>query len=207
MKNYQDQKSYSLTKPKKSIILFVFLFSVIITSNAQIDWGIKGGLNFNSNGKLISESQNIVINPDSNAGYHFGVFATTKGKIFIRPELVFTHTKSVYEDNGLKADFKMDKIDLPILVGLKFLGILNVFAGPSLQYIINTDLEDIALSDVENDITIGGIFGVGVQIGKLGIDFRYERGFSSNEAEFIGIENGRIDTRPKQLIASVSFKL
>lgn len=206
MRNYQNQKILKSIKQKTLIFLGVFLFS-IVTSNAQIDWGIKGGLNYNSNGDLISESENIVVNPDSNAGYHFGVFATTKGKIFIRPELVFTHTKSVYEYNNLKADFIMDKIDAPILVGLKIIGILNVFIGPSFQYIINTDLEDIALSDVENDITVGGIFGVGVQIGKLGIDLRYERGFSSNEAEFIGIESGSIDTRPKQLIASISFKL
>ena len=53
----------------------------------------------------------------------------------------------------------------------------------------------------------GGIVGVGVQAGKLGVDLRYERGFSSNEAEFIGIgDSGRIDTRPKQLIVSVSYK-
>ena len=206
MKNYQNQKIFKFIMPKNFIALCVFLF-VIATSNAQIDWGIKGGLNYNSNGDLISESENIVVNPDSNAGYHFGVFATTKGKIFIRPELVFTHTKSVYEDNNLKADFIMDKIDAPILVGLKIIGILNVFIGPSFQYIINTDLEDIALSDVEKDITVGGIFGVGVQIGKLGVDLRYERGFSSNEAEFIGIESGRIDTRPKQLILSLSVAL
>ena len=206
MRNYQNQTNFKFIKPKSLIFLGVFLFS-IVTSNAQIDWGIKGGLNYNSNGDLVSESENIVVDPDSNAGYHFGVFATTKGKIFFRPELVFTHTKSVYEYNNLKADFKMDKIDAPILVGLKIIGILNVFIGPSFQYIIKTDLEDIALSDVENDITVGGIFGVGVQIGKLGIDLRYERGFSSNEAEFIGIDSGRIDTRPKQLIASVSFKL
>jgi len=207
MKNCPVQKIYKLTKLKNLFILTIFLFSIIITSNAQINWGIKGGLNYNSNGDLISESENIIVNPDSNTGYHFGVFATTSGKIFIRPELVFTHTKSIYEANGLKADFKMDKIDLPILVGLKIIGPLNFFIGPSLQYIISTDLENTDLADVEKDITVGGVVGVGVQLGNLGVDIKYERGFSSNEAEFIGITAiGRIDTRPKQIIASVSYK-
>lgn len=207
MKNYQDQKIYKLTKPKNLFILAVFLFSIIVTSNAQINWGIKGGLNYNSNGNLISESENIIINPDSNTGYHFGVFAITSGKIFIRPELVFTHTKSIYEANDLKADFKMDKIDLPILVGLKIIGPLNIFIGPSIQYIINTDLEETDLGDVEKNITVGGVVGVGIQLGNLGVDLKYERGLSSNEAEFIGITDiGRIDTRPKQIIASVSYK-
>ncbi|MCH7523580.1 MAG: outer membrane beta-barrel protein [Bacteroidetes bacterium] len=206
MKNYHNLKNNQSIISKTLITLGIFLFGIIITSHAQIDWGIKGGLNYNSNGNLISESKNIVVNPDSNVGYHFGVFLTTKGKIYIRPELVFTHTKSKYEANGLKSDFKMDKIDAPILVGLKIIGPLNIFIGPSFQYIINTDLEDINLAVVEKDFTVGGIVGVGVQVGKLGVDLKYERGFSSNEAEFIGIDSGRIDTRPKQLIASVSYK-
>jgi len=207
MKNYHDLKINPFIISKTLIVFSVFLFGIIITSNAQIGWGIKGGLNYNSNGSLINESENIIVNPDSNAGYHFGVFVTTKGKIYIRPELVFTHTKSKYEANGLNSDFKMDKIDAPILVGLKIIGPLNIFIGPSFQYIINTDLEDIDLADVDKDFTVGGIVGVGVQVGKLGVDLRYERGFSSNEAEFIGIgDSGRIDTRPKQLIVSVSYK-
>lgn len=205
MKNHQDQKTNQFIMSKTLIAMGVFLLGIIITSNAQIGWGIKGGLNFNSNGNLISESENIIVNPDSNTGYHFGVFVTTKGKIYIRPELVFTHTKSNYEENGLNSDFKMDKIDVPVLVGLKIIGPVSLFAGPSFQYIINTDLEDINLADVEKDFTVGGIVGVGVQLGNLGVDLRYERGFSSNEAKFIGI-GGRIDTRPEQLIASVSFK-
>ena len=193
---------------KKTILLFASATSsIFIWAQSGTSYGIKAGLNYNSNGSLISESENIIVNPDSNAGYHFGVFVTTKGKIYIRPELVFTHTKSKYEANGLNSDFKMDKIDAPILVGLKIIGPLNIFIGPSFQYIINTDLEDIDLADVDKDFTVGGIVGVGVQVGKLGVDLRYERGFSSNEAEFIGIgDSGRIDTRPKQLIVSVSYK-
>jgi len=52
---------------------------------------------------------------------------------------------------------------------------------------------------------------LGVNLGRLGLDVRYERGFSTNEAEFIGnnITNisGRVDSRPEQIIFSVSVHL
>ena len=47
---------------------------------------------------------------------------------------------------------------------------------------------------------------------KIGLDLRYERGFNDNEATFINDNIGtslgsRIDTRPDQLILSLSIAL
>ena len=36
-------------------------------------------------------------------------------------------------------DFTFRKIDVPVLIGKKILGIGNVFAGPSFQYILASD--------------------------------------------------------------------
>ena len=142
-----------------------------------------------------------------NAGYHVGIFAKTKGRIYIRPELVYTHTNSSYKYENKSSELAIDKIDLPVLVGIKVIGPLHVVAGPSFQFIINTDFEDITLEDVENNFTVGGTAGLTAQFGKLGIDFRYERGFTSNEVEFIGIDEiATIDTRPSQFIIGASFR-
>ena len=108
--------------------------------------------------------------------------------------------------------FKMKKLDAPMLIGLRFFHLFNVFAGPSFQYILDTDFNDINIKNVENDITVGLNFGIGVEINKIGIDLRYERGFSNNEATFIdnnlgGINISILDTRPEQLILSLSVKL
>lgn len=193
---------------KKVLILCAIFFTVSNTSNAQLfEWGIKGGLNYNSNGDLIIEAEDIYVNPEGNSGYHLGFFAKTKGKIYVRPELFYTHTKSKYKGDGGISDLTIDKIDLPILLGLKIIGPLHFLIGPSFQYLINTDLSDFKLGDIENDFTIGGTVGLGVQLGKIGIDLRYERGFSENEVELLNLDElGTIDVRSKQLIASVSFK-
>ena len=195
----------------KNIILtglLVFAFVFNIWAQQGKGFGFKAGLNYNANGDYFKSIGSNAENPERSVGFHFGLFGKVGfgDKIFIKPELVFTSTKSDYDD----ASFKMQKLDAPILVGIKFLKYFNVFGGPSVQYIIDTEFDGVAIDEVKNDLTVGLNFGIGVNIYKFGIDLRYERGFSENEATFIGnngIDISRIDTRPDQLILSVSLLL
>ncbi len=179
-----------------------------ITLNAQNEggFGIKGGLNYSGNGDFFNSVSSNSEDPGNNIGYHVGIFGKIGNKVYLRPELVYTKIKSDY-DSG---DLDIAKLDLPILVGLKVVGPLHIFAGPSLQYILNTEFEGISIDDIENDFSIGFNFGIGLSFNSFGIDLRYERGFNENEATFLdnnlGI-GGRIDMRPEQLILSLSIKL
>lgn len=104
----------------------------------------------------------------------------------------------------------MQKLDTPMLVGLKVLGPVSLFGGPSFQYILDSEFDGIAINDVENDFKVGLNFGIGLNLNKLGIDLRYERGFSDNEATFLsnnGIGTSRLDTRLDQLILGLSLIL
>src|SRR5690606_41421510 len=106
-------------------------------------------------------------------------------------------------------DLKLNKFDIPLLVGLNILEPEHIFAVPALQYILVTELEDVKLEDVKNDLTIGFQIGAGVNLSEeLGLDIRYERGFSENEAKFVGNDavERRIDTRPSQIILGLSYK-
>jgi len=194
---------------KKLIISAVLIAAFGLMLNAQngSGFGIKGGLNYNANGDYFESIGANAKHPDRNIGYHLGFFGKIGDKLFFRPELVYTSTKSDYDSN----DFKMKKLDAPMLVGLRVLGPLNVFGGPAFQYILDTDFNDINIKDVKNDFTVGLNFGIGLDLGKLGLDLRYERGFNHNEANFIntdlGVAESRLDTRPDQLILSLSIKL
>ena len=181
-----------------------------LTAWAQSDsgFGIKGGLNYNSNGDLISEAGDIVEKPDSNAGFHLGVFYKFGKNYYLRPELVFTRTKSNYDSGSLN----ISKIDLPVLAGINFIGPLHLFAGPAFQYIVDGDFSGSSLENIDRDFSVGLNVGVGVSLGRIGLDLRYERGFSKNEASFISdniiaLDENRIDTRPQQLILSLSLKI
>ena len=194
---------------KKLIISAVLITAVGFLATAQdgTGFGLKGGLNYNSNGDYFESIGDNAKHPDRNIGYHLGVFGKIGDKFYFRPELVYTSTKSDYENDA----FKMKKLDAPMLIGIKVLGPINVFGGPAFQYILDTEFDGININDVESDFTVGLNFGIGLDLKKIGIDLRYERGFNDNEARFIntnlGVEPSRLDTRPDQLILSLSVKL
>nr|WP_321236684.1 outer membrane beta-barrel protein [uncultured Psychroserpens sp.] len=195
----------------KKLIISAFLLTLFyFAAQAQegSSFGLKGGLNYNANGDYFESIGDNAQNPDRNIGYHIGVFGKIGNDLYFRPELIYTSTKSDYNSD----DFNMKKIDAPLLVGIKVLGPVSVFGGPSFQYILDTEFDGIDIDNVKDDFSIGLNFGIGLNLNKIGVDLRYERGFSDNEATFIGNNIGgsavsRIDTRPDQLILSLSIAL
>ena len=110
---------------KRNLIKILFSFLMLVFSNiTNAQWGIKAGLNYNSNGELKEipdNAENIIHGSgDKSAGYHVGVIRKIDLPImFIKPELIFTKTKSSYDNEG---DFEMSKLDLPIVLGFKMIG-------------------------------------------------------------------------------------
>ncbi|TWO30754.1 PorT family protein [Seonamhaeicola sediminis] len=189
------------------IALFALLLTATTKAQTATGFGFKAGLNYNANGNYFDSVGENAKHPDRNIGYHFGLFGKVGNKIYFKPEAVFTSTKSDYNDDT----FKMQKIDVPLLVGAKVIGPLSVFGGPSLQFILDSEFDNISINNIENDFSVGLNFGIGLNLNKIGIDVRYERGFNNNEATFLNnnINNieDRLDTRPDQLILSLSFIL
>ncbi len=199
----------------KRIALFLIVFlSTLYFANAQSGYGIKGGLSYNSNGNLKEFTSNVTeIYKDGGkgkSGFNIGFYGKLDlGPIYLRPELVYTKTTSEYELNSTTvSDYKVSKLDMPVLVGIKLIGPLNIFAGPAFQYYLDNNLKGINISDVENDFTVGINIGASIELGKLGIDVRYERGLSQNEANWSNAGNTfTLDSRPEQLIFSLSYSL
>ncbi|WP_424494704.1 outer membrane beta-barrel protein [Salinimicrobium sp. GXAS 041] len=198
--------------------LFIFMLIAGTSAFAQSGFGVKGGLNYSDNGKieysdLTETGENILEEKaDRKTGYHFGIFYRANlGPVFLKPELVYTTAKSSYEYKNESEDFDVTTLNLPVMVGVQILGPLNVFAGPSFQYYLDNDFAGLSLEDMENEFTVGAQFGVGVQLGSLGVDVRYEQALSENQAEVArmigGEEYVRLDSRPNQFIVSLSLNL
>ena len=69
-----------------------------------LNFGFKGGVNYNVNGDLRAAVTEIdlyspVFKSSEEVGYHIGMLAEIKLPLFlyIRPELVYTHTESSYK--------------------------------------------------------------------------------------------------------------
>ena len=200
---------------KKLILCMCLAFGFSQISNAQIQFGIKGGINYNSN-SIKEVSQDVFENAKNKAGYHAGIWLRAKIPaigFYIRPELVYTNLENevLYTTSSETTTYSFQKIDIPVLLGKKIFGIGNVYIGPSFQYILDSDFNISDIPDVKGDgFTVGLQFGGGVELGKLGIDVRWERGFSGIESTFLSSTtntNVEFDTRVNQIIISLSYRL
>jgi hypothetical protein len=201
---------------KKIILIICLTFGFSQISNAQLQFGIKGGVNYNSN-SIEETGQDVFDGAKSKTGYHIGVWSRLKVPVlglYVRPELVYTNLENeiLYKTTNEIATHTFQKIDIPVLLGKKIFGIGNVFIGPSFQYVLSSDFGINNIKDVDADgFTMGLQFGGGVEFGKLGIDVRWERGFSNLESSFIGGAGGstqiNYDTRVNQIIIGLSIQL
>ncbi|WP_347174329.1 porin family protein [Polaribacter uvawellassae] len=205
---------------KRILLMMCLAFGLSQTSNAQINFGIKGGINYNSN-SFSDVKDDVFSGAESKTGYHAGIWLRFKVPViglYIRPELVYTNLENnvnftqIVGGNAvgqIKTSYNFQKIDIPVLVGKKIFGIGNVYIGPSFQYILSSDFGFSDLKEVNSDgFTLGLQFGGGVELGKLGLDVRWERAFSGIETTFLnGATNVEFDTRVNQIIIGLSLRL
>ncbi|MDP6922171.1 MAG: hypothetical protein QGH06_04270, partial [Lutibacter sp.] len=148
---------------------------------------------------------------DGKSGFTVGFYGKLDlGILYVRPEVLYTKTTSEYSLNTKRVDYRLSKIDLPLLIGFKAIGPVDVFVGPAFQYIIKNDIKGVNLGDVSDRTTLGINLGASASLGKLSLDVRYERGLKANEASFIDSQTNHqftLDSRPSQLIFSVSYSL
>ena len=199
----------------KKLMLVAFVFAGLSLSAQNASFGLKGGLNFGATGEYESvgdasgDFTSSFEDGENKTGFHAGLFAQFEVLgIFIQPELMYTELNTEYS----AFDYKLSKIDAPVLVGLNILGPLNIKAGPSFQYILDNKVDGsgFEIEDVDKDITVGYQLGAGIGLGRLGFDLRYEGAFTENTAFGLNetaSENFTIDSRPSQWILSVSYAL
>ena len=203
---------------KKVFLMMSLALACSQTSSAQLDFGVKAGLNYNSE-SIQSVSEDVFTGAESKTGYHAGVWLRFKLPIigfYLRPEIVYTNLENelLYKIRetapSQTTSYNFQKIDIPVLIGKKFFGIGNVFAGPSFQYILNSGFSLNDIADVDTDgFSVGLQFGAGIELGNLGIDVRWERGLNTIESTFLNVStntNVTFDTRVNQIIIGLSYK-
>jgi hypothetical protein len=201
------------------------LLFLIISFNAfsQFEYGIKGGISFNSNLNISANIESIS-NPNINIfesrnGQHIGVFLKLSiNNLFIRPELIYSKIKNSYNvpivlinKSNIVTDFNQHKIDIPVMFGYKVFGLANIFAGPRFEFIRGVNYDDIDLDDLKNQYKLGLQYGIGLKFGKFEIDLRAERGFTENEINFMKnqaeVKNQYITSNGRLFLLGVSYYL
>ena len=201
---------------KKVYLIIALALGFSQLSNAQAAFGIKAGVNYNSD-SFQNVKDDVISGAESKTGYHAGIWVRAKIPViglYIRPELVYTNLSneiaytSIGSTQATVSDYNFQKIDVPVLLGKKIFKFGNIFAGPSFQYVLGSDfdIQDLEQEDVEN-FTVGLQLGAGVEFGPIGIDVRWERGFNDVESNFLdGTTSVEFDTRVNQIIVGLSYK-
>jgi len=203
----------------KKIILISSLAILFMNSSAQLQFGIKGGLNISNikASEILTDDYRINPAASGNLGYHIGGFmrASLAG-IFIQPELYFSSIANEFNVEDISGtgtadqliNQKIGRMDVPVLVGVK-LGTFRLGLGPVGSIVISdkSDLTDITGYEATlKSATFGYQLGAGLDIWKLGIDLRYEGGLTKLGDQLdIGGHTINLDNRVRQIIISLAL--
>lgn len=204
---------------KKIALLFfsIFIFSTGYSQTGNATFGPKVGIS-SSNISIIDNVQNVRAG-DRTFGFHAGIFARLNaGPAYVQPELLFTSSGGTIEITDATTtgteirEYEFNKIDLPVMVGFRFGESLRIFAGPVASLVISTDVRQAGASQEIDDnyknATIGYQAGVGLDVGNLILDLKYESNLSKfGDAVTVGNQNFATDTRNNQIILSVGVFL
>lgn len=206
---------------KKTLLLIIGIL-FFIAANAQLKFGVKGGVNssYIKMDNVITviqgvEEYSLEGLKTATVGFHAGLMTrVTFFGVFIQPELYFSSTGGEVEVTDLitqdvsikKMEFK--KLDIPVLVGFKF-GPARINAGPVASIIIDSKADLIEKAGYEEKIkgaTFGYQAGVGIDILSISLDVRYEGNLSKlGEGVNIGGNDFEFDSRNPQFIFSLGI--
>ena len=220
----------------KKLLLFTLLIPLCICVSAQsFSWGAK--VNVGSPNLKIKDIQNLEINQngeniarllddtDAVLTYQLGLFTRFMfAGIYVQPEAMFSSSKTemTFENiingngntNNVVGEMKLNKLDVPVMIGKRFMKILRINAGPVFSYILSQNISQSGIKYAWNEInaeyknaTVGLQYGIGVDIAMINIDFRVEKGFQAiSENLTIGETSFAANQRLEQIMLSVGMK-
>jgi hypothetical protein len=186
-----------------ALLLFVsisqFTFAQGTTDSSKLKFGFKGGVNFSNLYTEDVDSNNVL------TGFNAGIFAKLPiTELFaIQPELLYTTkgAKLTYNNSFVNgtSKFKLNYIELPVLLVVNLTNNFNIHAGPYVAYLVDgkaTNDSQGTLFDTENNLSnedynkfdTGLAVGVGFDSDKIGFGVRYNYGLQKvgKERNFAG---------------------
>ncbi len=207
---------------KKLILVLVASMCVFTLTDAQMfKYGIKAGVGFSSlkfeDIAAIDGSQAVydLVTGAGVMGYHIGVQTQIKvAMLVIKPEVYFNAGGGTVEQivaGGASEvlDVNFSRVDVPILVGVKF-GPARINVGPVGSYVLSETNDLASLADFTDytfftkSMTWGFQAGIGIDVSRLSLDARYEGSLSKlGETLTVGTTPVTLDARPSQWIISL----
>ena len=197
---------------KKLILTAIVGLAANFATAQNINFGLKGGVVFNTDkGEVWNDATSNIFKKDGKAatGFQAGALARVSlAGIYIQPELLYTQFKNEYNVEGRNLDVTKKRMDIPVNVGKRFLGIAHVQAGPVFSYYFDDKLSVKEFTTAKQDeFNVGMQIGAGVEVSKLLFDLRYEFGLGKIGSDILNGSNGqyRTENRPQMLNLTVAY--
>jgi hypothetical protein len=186
-------------------------------TNVTTEFGVKGGLNMSNLYQNDADDENVLY------GFNAGVYATLPVSDFIaiQPELLYTTKGAELQyDNAFasgNSKFRLNYIELPILVRVNITKNFNVQAGGYASYLVDSkvtgdgdiNFEQNIDPDDLNKFDAGLSAGVGVDFSPVSIGLRYNYGLTTigKERTVAGTTYTFPDAKNSNLSLYLSYKL
>jgi len=153
---------------------------VALSNNvAAQGFGIRGGANFST----VTGGDIPDVGPITS--YYAGVYyqmSLIKDFLYLQPELQYSSQGFTTDTGGIKTDYKIDYLTVPILAKIYVVKILSFEAGPQFGFNVSDTYDAVASGSssdtVESfDPALAAGFNINLPFG-LSLDFRYIYSFS-----------------------------
>ncbi|OBQ57275.1 PorT family protein [Tamlana sp. s12] len=158
---------------KKLLLVTAIILLGVANLNAQdIQFGVKGGLNF------ATISGDHTENIDMVTAFNIGgmVEIPVSEKLSVQPEIIFSGTGFSIDDNTTALNY----LNIPLIAKYYIIKGLSLEAGPQIGFLLSAKNEDLDVKDAYNNVDFGITTGVGYKLNN-GINFgaRYNFGLSN----------------------------
>ncbi len=171
---------------KKVVLVSVLALSVMFV-NAQVTFGVKGGVNFATLG---GDDADELEGKKSNTGFYLGglVNVPISSNFAFQPELVYSANQGAeFRESPLELNYNFGYLNIPLMLQYRNSGFIAE-AGPQIGFLMsakikatdgtNTEEEDIKDQMKSTD------FGI-----NLGLGYQFSNGFGLNARYTFGMAN------------------
>jgi outer membrane protein with beta-barrel domain len=165
----------------KNLLLSGLLIICCVMLNAQVQFGLKGGLNF---ADIRGDFSNGY---DSRIGFNAGAFVElpVTGKFSLKPEVVYSLQGADLSNNIVDGKLSLHYINVPVLVKYNFVKGLFAETGPQIGFLTSSKFKERPSGSTNRNPNLrktdfSWSFGLGYELPMgLGINGRYNLGVNT----------------------------
>jgi hypothetical protein len=170
----------------KKLFLLVFATIILTNAKAQIQFGVKAGLNI-ANLSLSSDLSGSGESVKSKTDFNAGILASIPlfNSFTLQPEINYSGQGAKGSDGTTTTTLNYDYINVPVLFKFNHGSGLFAETGPQIGFLISANAKaDGQSEDIKNETSstdFSWSFGLGYKVSEmnLGIDIRYNLGISN----------------------------